>query len=278
MAQLRKLHYLLVPLLFSVLLSSCSTSSLLRDTHAHRFPSKNLDQAVITPIYNQDLIEVQAPIKKPVVAVYPTAFTDQTGQRASNSQFAMFSTAITQQPNALLIKILKHTANGNFFTVVDRVGLDNLTKERQLIRSVRDQLANKNEDVKPLMPLLFAGVLFDGAVISLEKNLVSGGVGARYLGLGSSTFYRADTVTVSLRLISVTTGEILIETTSSKTIYSYGSSTDIFKFIEAGTELVEFEMGNAENESSTVALQKAIESALLEIIVIGYDRSYWKYE
>jgi len=250
----------------------------LEDTYAERFPSKGLNQAKTIPIYTVELQNIQAPVAKPVVAVYPTAFTDQTGQRKSNSEFAMFSTALTQQPNAILIKILKHAGNGNFFTVVDRVGLDNLTKERQLIRSVRDQLQIDDEQKKPLMPLLFAGVLFDGAVISYETNLVSGGIGSRYLGLGASTFYRSDSVTVSLRLISVSTGEILIEATSSKTIYSYGSSQDIFKFIEAGTELVEFEVGNAENESSTVALQKAIESALLEIIVTGYDRSYWKYE
>lgn len=278
MAQSQKLHSLSVALLFSILLSSCSTLNVLEDTYAERFASKGLNQAKTIPIYTKELQNIQAPVAKPVVAVYPTAFTDQTGQRKSNSEFAMFSTALTQQPNAILIKILKHAGNGNFFTVVDRVGLDNLTKERQLIRSVRDQLQTDGDAKKPLMPLLFAGVLFDGAVISYETNLVSGGIGSRYLGLGASTFYRSDSVTVSLRLVSVSTGEILIEATSSKTIYSYGSSQDIFKFIEAGTELVEFEVGNAENESSTVALQKAIESALLEIIVTGYDRSYWKYE
>lgn len=278
MAQSQKLHSLSVALLFSILLSSCSTLNVLEDTYAERFASKGLNQAKTIPIYTEELQNIQAPVAKPVVAVYPTAFTDQTGQRKSNSEFAMFSTALTQQPNAILIKILKHAGNGNFFTVVDRVGLDNLTKERQLIRSVRDQLQTDGDAKKPLMPLLFAGVLFDGAVISYETNLVSGGIGSRYLGLGASTFYRSDSVTVSLRLVSVSTGEILIEATSSKTIYSYGSSQDIFKFIEAGTELVEFEVGNAENESSTVALQKAIESALLEIIVTGYDRSYWKYE
>jgi len=278
MAQSQKSHSLSVALLFSILLSSCSTLNVLEDTYAERFASKGLNQAKTIPIYTEELQNIQAPVAKPVVAVYPTAFTDQTGQRKSNSEFAMFSTALTQQPNAILIKILKHAGNGNFFTVVDRVGLDNLTKERQLIRSVRDQLQTDGDAKKPLMPLLFAGVLFDGAVISYETNLVSGGIGSRYLGLGASTFYRSDSVTVSLRLVSVSTGEILIEATSSKTIYSYGSSQDIFKFIEAGTELVEFEVGNAENESSTVALQKAIESALLEIIVTGYDRSYWKYE
>ena len=106
MAQSQKLHSLSVALLFSILLSSCSTFSVLEDTYAERFPSKELNQAKSIPIYTEELQNIQAPAAKPVVAVYPTAFTDQTGQRKSNSEFAMFSTALTQQPNAILIKIL----------------------------------------------------------------------------------------------------------------------------------------------------------------------------
>ena len=49
-------------------------------------------------------------------------------------------------------------------------------------------------------------------------------------------------------------------------------------FIEQGTELVEIEGGNAVNESPTIALQKAIEGAILEIVKIGYERRYWSYE
>ena len=45
-----------------------------------------------------------------------------------------------------------------------------------------------------------------------------------------------------------------------------------------GTELVEVELGNSRNESTTIALMKAIEGAVLELINIGYDRSFWKHE
>ena len=184
----------------------------------------------------------------------------------------MFSTAVTQAPQALLIRALKHTAGGKFFVVVERVGLDNLTKERQLIRSSR------NEKEKKLKPLLFAGIIMEGAVISYDTNLRTGGMGARYLGLGSSMEYREDIVSVSLRLVSVLTGEILVEVLTEKTIFSYGQTQDAFKFIEQGTELVEIEVGNAVNESPTIALQKAIEGAILEIVKIGYERRFWSYE
>ena len=270
MAQLQKSQFLLV-----LLLSNCSTLDQIEDTYEHRF--KKHDVVSIQDLQSSALRNVEVPVVSPVVAVYPTAFTDQTGQRKSNSEFALFSTAITQQPNALLIRALKHAGNGNFFRVVERVGLDNLTKERQLIRSAREKFATDEEKKKQLAPLLFAGILIEGAVISYEANLESGGAGARYLGIGNSIQYREDNITVSLRMVSVATGEVLLEVLSQKTIFSYGKSNDAFRFIEAGTELVEIELGNARNESSTIALMKAIEGGVLEIINQGYEKKYWLY-
>ena len=268
MAQLQKSQYLLV-----LLLSSCSILDQREDTYEQRFSAN--DVVSIQDLQSIELRNVNPPSISPVVAVYPSAFTDQTGQRKSNSEFALFSTAITQQPNALLIRALKHAGDGKFFRVVERVGLDNLTKERQLIRSAREQTATEEDKKKALRPLLFAGVLMEGAVISYESNLESGGIGARYLGVGSSIQYREDNVTVSLRMVSVATGEVLLEVLSQKTIFSYGKSEDVFRFIEAGTELVEVELGNARNESSTIALMKAIEGAVLELVEQGYNRKYW---
>ena len=269
MAKLQKSHYLLV-----LLLSSCSVTSVIQDTQQIRFEHKSKEKPNIFSLQSKELLNVQAPISKPVVAVYPSAFTDQTGQRKSNSEFALFSSAITQAPSNLLIRTLKHASNGQFFRVVERVGLDNLVKERQIIRSTREELDEENK----IMPLLFAGVLLEGAVVSYDSNLITGGAGARYLGIGTSVQYREDTITVSLRMVSVATGEILVEVMSSKTILSYGQSQDLFKFIEMGTELVEVEFGVSRNESTTIALMKAIEGAVLELIIIGYDKGYWKYE
>ena len=272
MAIRQKLLFLLVPLL-----SSCSILDIAEDTYAKRFESKGLANATIFDLQSEELKNVSPPNNMPVVAVYGNAFTDQTGQRKSNSEFALFSTAVTQAPSALLIRTLKHASDGKFFRVVERIGLDNLTKERQLIRSTREQLPEENKG-KKLMPLLFAGVLIEGAVIAYDTNLLTGGLGARYLGIGSSVQYRQDTISISLRMVSVSTGEVLIEVTTQKTIFSYGTSTDLFRFIESGTELIEIELGNSRNESTTIALMKAIESAVLELIQVGYERRYWTNE
>jgi curli production assembly/transport component CsgG len=126
------------------------------------------------------------------------------------------------------------------------------------------------------MPLLFAGVLMEGAVIGYDTNVKSGGIGARYLGIGMSKQYRVDNITVSLRMVSIATGEVLIDVLVNKQIFSYGQSQDIFRFIEAGTELVEIEMGDADNEPTTLALQRAIEESVLQIVKIGYAKGFWE--
>ena len=236
--------------------------------------TRDIQPANILDLQSVELAELPPAKRKPVVAVYRDSFQDLTGQRKSNSSFALFSTAVTQAPEALLIRALKHAANGEFFRVVERVGLDNLTKERQLIRSTRE---NFDED-KQLQPLLFAGLLIQGGVINYDTNVQSGGMGARYLGIGTSKQYREDVVTISLRLVSVSTGEVLVETLVSKSIVSTSVSQDVFRFIEAGTELVEIEGGVAENEVGSIALQKAIETGVFNLIEIGIERGYWEYE
>ena len=240
--------------LLVILVSSCAVLS-----HNTDFAlTRDIKSANILDLQSEELLNIPAAKRQPIIAVYSNSFQDLTGQRKSNSSFAMFSTAVTQAPEALLIRALKHAADGKFFRVVERVGLDNLTKERQLIRSTRENF----EEDKQLKPLLFAGLLIQGGVISYDTNIESGGIGARYLGVGNSKQYREDVVTISLRLVSVSTGV----------------SQDIFRFIEMGTELVEVEGGVAENEAASIALQKAIETGVLNLIEIGIQRGYWEYE
>ena len=256
--------------LLAIFISSCAVLNHNEDLAL----TQDIKPSSVLDLQSEELKNLPPATVMPTIAIYPNSFKDLTGQRRSNSSFALFSTAITQAPEAFLIRAFKHTANGKFFRVVERVGLDDLTKERQLIRSTRKEFKEDNK----MKPLLFAGLLVQGGVISYEANLRSGGAGARYLGIGNSKQYREDTVTISLRLVSVSTGEVLMETLVSKSIISTSVSQDVFRFIETGTELVEIEGGVAENESVSIALQKAIETGVLNIINIGIERGYWKYE
>jgi len=256
-----------------ILLSSCAPryTSLLEEGG---IPYIVIEDSSVLELQSEELKNTPPAKRKPIIAIYPNSLQDLTGQRKSNGQFALFSTAITQAPEAFLIRALKHTASGNFFKVVERVGLDSLTKERQLIRSTRESF-DEDSQVKPL---LLAGLLIQGGVLSYDVNIRSGGMGARYLGIGSSKEYREDTVSVSLRLVSVSTGEVLLEVLTAKSVLSVGLSQDVFRFIADGSKLVEIEGGATENESTSIALQKAIETGVLEIVKIGIERGYWEYE
>ena len=212
---------------------------------------------------------------QPVVAVYK--FQDLTGQRKSRENLADFSTAVTQGAEAFVIDALKTAGKGTWFRVVERAGLDNLIRERQIIRSAREEFEKREED-KSLQPLLFAGIIIDGGIVGYDTNLETGGRGARYLGIGSSTQYKRDSIVVSLRATSTLTGEILLNVQTKKSILSVGGGYDVFRFVDMDTKLVEIEDGNGFNESVTYATRAAIEEAVLELIYQGHDRGYWNIE
>ena len=221
-----------------------------------------------------DLLNLPAAKEKPIVAVY--GFQDKTGQRKNREGIADFSTAVTQGGTELLIDALKTAGGGTWFRVVERQGIDNLVRERQIIRSARNEFSG--DDKQPLNPLLFAGIIIEGGVIGYDTNILTGGRGARTLGIGFGKQYRKDVVTVSVRAVSVLTGEVLLNVQARKTILSYGSSGDVFRFIEQGTQLIEYEDGVGNNESVTYAVRTAIEAAVLELVYQGHDRGYWKIE
>jgi len=98
------------------------------------------------------------------------------------------------------------------------------------------------------------------------------------LGIGISDEYRKDMVTVALRLISVQTGEVLLAVSSQKTILSTKLSATVFKFLDVGTKLLETEAGITDNESTTYAVRKAIEQAVIEIIKGGERKKLWEFK
>lgn len=234
------------------------------------FICKEFPEVIKLPSYLK-LLELPPAERMPVVAVYN--FQDKTGQRKSREGIADFSTAVTQGATEMLIDALKSAGQGKWFRVVERQGIDNLVRERQIIRSARQEFQTEEQGVGPL---LFAGMILEGGIIGFDTNIQTGGRGARYLGIGASRQYRQDQVTVSLRAVSVHSGEVLLNVQTRKTILSYGKGGDVFRFIEQGTELVEYEDGSAVNESVTYATRTAIEAAVLELVNQGHERDFWK--
>jgi curli production assembly/transport component CsgG len=193
----------------------------------------------------------------PVVAIYQ--FGDGTGQRKSQDGVASFSTAVTQDAKSLLVDALKAAgsgsdAKGTWFRVVERgLGLDNLVRERQIVRSTRSESAKQAglDEFQELQPMLFAGMILEGGVIGYDTNIETGGTGARYLGIGTTNQYRRDSIVISLRAVSTLTGEVILNVQTQKTVLSSGQAGDVFRFVDMDTRL-------------------------LELIRQGDERGYWK--
>jgi|TARA_R100001463_G_scaffold20771_4_gene50460 curli production assembly/transport component CsgG len=233
------------------------------------------EDARVERVTLQKLLDLPKPNQKAVVAVYE--FKDLTGQRKPSNKMALFSTAVTQGADNYLIEALRNAGKGEWFVVVERSGLDHLTKERQLIKSTRQTY--DGEKGNTLKPILFAGIILEGGIVSYESDIRTGGNGARYLGIGNTNQYRVDDVTVSLRAVLVQTGEVMLNTTVSKTILSAGVSRDVFRFTEVGnTELVEVETGYTRTEATGYATRAAIETAVYTLVKEGLEKQLWDFD
>jgi curli production assembly/transport component CsgG len=211
--------------------------------------------------------------KKISVAVYQ--FTDKTGQRKPQANVASFSTAVTQGAEVFLIKSLQDVGQGNWFDVVERTNIDALTKERLIIRQMRE--AYEGKQAKPLMPMQFAGIIMEGGIIGYDSGTESGGAAWRWLGIGPSTQYSKDTVTISLRAVSVNTGKVLAAVTVTKIVYSTADSVAVLKFMNNNTQAFEAETGLTINEPGTLAVKATVEAAVIELIKEGERKGVWDY-
>ena len=157
--------------------------------------------------------------------------------------------------------------------------MDNLVKERQLIRNTREVYEKDLPNgPTPLKPMVFAGLILEGGIVGYDSNVAVGGVGARYLGVGLQDEYRVDTVTVVMRLVSVSTGKVLMSVATEKSIASYRTGADVFKFLDLGTKLVESEIGWSINEPVNYAVRAAVEAGIVELIYKGERKEYWKFK
>jgi len=212
--------------------------------------------------------------KRLSVAVYQ--FADKTGQRRPTPGIASLSTAVTQGGEVFLIKALQDVGHGAWFEVVERVNIDALTKERMIVKQMRE--AYEGKDAKPLMPLQFAGIIMEGGIIGYDTGMESGGAAHRFLGIGTQTQYSKDIVTVSLRAVSVNTGKILAAVTVTKLVYSTADSVAVLKFLDNGTQAFEFETGLTINEPGTLAVKATIEAAVVELIKEGQRKAVWDFQ
>jgi len=235
------------------LLSACSTVP----------PSNVKSNAQVTPTtrVTSDLTHLPPPKRRLAVAVY--GFRDQTGQYKPSPD-SSYSTSVTQGAAAMLVKALK---DSGWFVPVEREGLQNLLTERKIVRAIESP-TDKGKPLVNLPNLIPASLIVEGGVIAYESNVRTGGKGANYLGVGSSTQYRVDQVTVSLRGVDIRNGQVLDTVSVTKTIYSTQFSASVYKFVSY-QHLLQAETGYTSNEPAQLAVREAIEAAVLHFTVLG---------
>jgi curli production assembly/transport component CsgG len=249
-------------------LAGCSTVRPFGDVKMKEAP-------VVSGVMLKEINQLPAPAGAPIsVAVY--GFKDLTGQRKPSNTLSLFSTAVTQGAEAYLIKTLQEAGNFQWFTVVERVGLDNLLKERQMIKQTREIYEGAN--AKMLPPLSMAGVIIEGGIIDYNSNTLTGGTGMAIFGIGAQTQYTQDVVVISLRLVSVQTGEVLTTVTVEKNVLSTSDGVTGFKFFDNYTKSFELDSSQTFNEPGNYALRSAIEQGVIELVKKGERQGLWKYK
>ncbi|WP_426113434.1 CsgG/HfaB family protein [Massilia sp. PWRC2] len=225
--------------------------------------------AVLTPATptSKNLRSLPLPKGKVLAAVY--GFRDQTGQYKPAPD-SSFSTSVTQGGGAILIKALK---DSRWFTPVERENLQDLLTERKIVRAL-EPAPGKDAPPAGFPALLAASILVEGGITAYESNVRTGGLAARYLGIGLSTQYRVDQVTVNLRTVDIRGGQILHSVSTTKTIYSYEIHPSVFKFVNF-KDLVELEGGMTRNEPAQLCVKEAIEAAVIHMIVEGLRDKSW---
>lgn len=254
-----RLFLIFVSALCALLLSGCTT-----------LPASELERvAQLTPLApsTKDLVSLPAPRGKITIAVY--GMRDQTGQYKSAPD-SSFSTAVTQGASSMLMRALHESG---WFIVVERENLQNLLTERKIVRALETPPVNGAAPIQT-PPLLAASVLIEGGIIAYESNVRTGGAGARFLGVGISTRYRVDQVTVNLRSVDIRSGQILQSISTTKTIYSWEITPSVFKFVNV-KDLVEMEVGMTRNEPAQLCVNEAIEAGVTHLIAQGIKDGNW---
>lgn len=233
--------------------------------------------ASVTPtvLPREEMIMPPPPQRPLTVGVY--SCIDTTGQRRPTGAPQELSTAVPLDCSPYLIDAIQSLRPGYVY-LVEREHVDELLRERQLATlalNAADPGVKVAHDMTPkrLSTLRVAEILLVGQVVAYDRatRQVSGGLAIG--GAGGDGTLVTDLITFSLRAVAVQTGQILGQTTATKSVTSLrvaGHDTKIFS-----TTILEFELGGAGNEAVGLALGAAVRSALSGLINQGIHDGWW---
>lgn len=251
--------------------------ALLALTGCQSVTNEGIFEPSITPLTTQsyNLRTLPAPTRRIPVAVYD--FPDLTGQYKERDNVQTLSRAVTQGGAPMLIKALQDAGERRWFSVLDRARLDDILKERQIVTEMRRIYRNEQRIPSSVLPpLSYAGIIVQGGITGYDTNTLTGGLGVRYLGLGPHARWQRDSVAVTLRAVSTNTGEVLASVTVHKEIASTALQGGNFNFIELD-RVLEVEAGITKNEPKQIAVQQAIEKAVVALVIEGAELGIWQF-
>ncbi len=248
-----------IVVLMVMVLSACSQLGFL-------IPPDQSPAVMVTPSEAfKELKSLPKPRGAIPVSVY--SFRDQTGQYKPQANVSSFSTAVTQGGTSILMQAL---SDSEWFLPVEREGLQNIITERKITRA-----AQQSKQVNDELPALTtAKILLEGGIISYDSNIITGGFGAEYFGIGSSELYREDMISIYMRAIDVRTGQVLVSVATSKKVLSTEVRAGFFRYVSF-KRLAEAEAGYTTNEPMHTCVKQTIEKAITELVEKGIEKGVW---
>jgi curli biogenesis system outer membrane secretion channel CsgG len=136
----------------------------------------------------------------------------------------------------------------------------------QLLRNIEVEIPYSTFSAQaPIAKLKTADYLITGAIVAYDSDVFTGGTGFRLFNIGVTNRLRRDIITVNLRLVKVSSGEIVGNKTVTQTVLSSRKQGDVLNYITVNT-ILEFESGYVVNEPKSLALYAAIRVALSQIL------------
>ena len=211
---------------------------------------------------------------------------DTSGQRRPTQLPQELSTAVPMDCTPYLIDAVRSLRPGYVY-LVERQHVDELLRERQLatlaLNSLSEAAAGSGGGSqepggapaasRKLYTLRVAEILLVGQVVAYDRSTREVKAGAAVGAVGASGVHVTDLVTFSLRAVAVQTGEVLGQTTVTKSVNSLAVGGHITKIYS--TSVLDLELGGSANEPVGLALSSAVRSALTQLIDQGIHDGWW---
>lgn len=203
---------------------------------------------------------------------------DTTGQRRPTGQAQELSSAVPMDCTPYLVEAVLAMTPG-YLRLVERQHVDELMRERQLATLALSQAArtaaekhilavpNKLNSLQP------AEILLEGQVVAYDRQTREVSAGLAFGGNGGDLSIITDTMTFSLRAVSVRTGLVLGESMVTKSITSQKEDGYMNKIWN--TAVMVNELTASGNEPVGLALRLACRSALKKLVSDGIKAGWW---